>query len=478
MKLKERIFIGLFVLMITSFVMSQLFFKRKTYSDINTSITLDLAESSNMTLKISSIDYDLYTFKDLSEVLMKIQLMNWNTKPIGDTNTDLSSSQKTNLKGIIQDKNKDLTIWDLFYFGINTNGIYQETKESNYIVESIIYSMRRTNILTVMQEEAGTQLKLIINLIKNGKALFKPMRFSGNHVSFRNQFYFTEFERYNAEIAAYHLDRLLGFRRAVPVTGRQLNISSDLYKSASLELQKTFFISPLGNLCFHGKCSYYCDTSHAVCGEIDIINGSLAAFLPPKYIVPRKVWRHPWRRSYHKRRKTNWENDPYYCDVIKEIFPYNNGRRLFDIMDLSVFDFLMGNMDRHHYETIVSFENYTYPIHLDHGRGFGDSSKNENSILAPIYQCCLFKYSTLKRLLLFIKGPISLSEAIIYSMQNDPLSPILFEPHLKAIDHRLIIVLKTLRECLKKQGKSLKDIFHLEKDYDRGHQGIFDKNLS
>uniref|UniRef100_A0A0K2TB04 FAM20 C-terminal domain-containing protein n=2 Tax=Lepeophtheirus salmonis TaxID=72036 RepID=A0A0K2TB04_LEPSM len=140
-------------------------------------------------------------------------------------------------------------------------------------------------------------------------------------------------------------------------------------------------------------------------------------------------------------------------------------------MDLSVFDFLMGNMDRHHYETIVSFENYTYPIHLDHGRGFGDSSKNENSILAPIYQCCLFKYSTLKRLLLFIKGPISLSEAIIYSMQNDPLSPILFEPHLKAIDHRLIIVLKTLRECLKKQGKSLKDIFHLEKDYDRGHQG-------
>ncbi|CAB4057380.1 FAM20C [Lepeophtheirus salmonis] len=246
-----------------------------------------------------------------------------------------------------------------------------------------------------MQEEAGTQLKLIINLIKNGKALFKPMRFSGNHVSFH---------------------RLLGFRRAVPSNRK------------TIEYFKKFVLS-----------------CHAVCGEIDIINGSLAAFLPPKYIVPRKVWRHPWRRSYHKRRKTNWENDPYYCDVIKEIFPYNNGRRLFDIMDLSVFDFLMGNMDRHHYETIVSFENYTYPIHLDHGRGFGDSSKNENSILAPIYQCCLFKYSTLK-------------------------SPILFEPHLKAIDHRLIIVLKTLRECLKKQGKSLKDIFHLEKDYDRGHQ--------
>ena len=41
-----------------------------------------------------------------------------------------------------------------------------------------------------------------------------------------------------------------------------------------------------------------------------------------------------------------------YCDIVKEVRPYNKGRRLLDIMDMSILDFLIGNMDRHHYETI------------------------------------------------------------------------------------------------------------------------------
>lgn len=49
------------------------------------------------------------------------------------------------------------------------------------------------------------------------------------------------------------------------------------------------------NLCFHGKCGYYCDTAHAICGHPDTLEGSFAAFLPPRNVAQRKVsWKLIW----------------------------------------------------------------------------------------------------------------------------------------------------------------------------------------
>ncbi|PNF39931.1 hypothetical protein B7P43_G17237 [Cryptotermes secundus] len=304
-------------------------------------------------------------------------------------------------------------------------------------------------------------------------------------------------------------ERLLGFRRAMPVTGRVLNMTTELYALADGELLKTFFVSPSNNLCFHGKCSYYCDTAHAICGNPDILEGSFAAFLPPKETAPRKVWRHPWRRSYHKRRKAQWEQDSDYCTMVRDIPPYDSGRRLLDLMDMAVFDFLTGNMDRHHYETFRVFGNDTFPLHLDHGRGFGKPFQDEVSILAPVLQCCLMRQSTLTTLLRshdvlgpleglirkpfhdnaaknlvctrsvvpvfemspgmsldivtyvtnmsvapgwiqFHNGPRKLSEAMRDSMSHDPVAPVLWEPHLTALDRRVKIILQGIRDCIAK----------------------------
>jgi extracellular serine/threonine protein kinase FAM20C len=91
--------------------------------------------------------------------------------------------------------------------------------------------------------------------------------------------------------------------------------------------------------------------------------------------------------------------DDEYCSLVRDIPPYDAGRRMLDLSDMAVFDFLTGNMDRHHYETFRPFGNATFPLHLDHGRGFGRPFHDETSCLAPIYQCCIIRRDTLANLL-------------------------------------------------------------------------------
>ncbi|XP_051863143.1 uncharacterized protein LOC117576526 [Drosophila albomicans] len=322
--------------------------------------------------------------------------------------------------------------------------------EQDTLVDAVLRDMIKLPIEHVVQKEGGTQLKLIIEYPNDIKALMKPMRFPRDQQTLPNHFYFTDYERHNAEIAAFHLDRVLGFRRAMPVAGRTLNITTEIYQKADENLLKTFFVSPSLNLCFHGKCSYYCDTSHAICGNPDMLEGSFAAFLPSLDSSNRKLWRHPWRRSYHKRKKAQWETDANYCALVRDIPPYDEGRRLLDLMDMAVFDFLTGNMDRHHYETFKIYGNETFPLHLDHGRGFGRPFHDELSILAPVLQCCLIRKTTLTKLLEFHNGPKPLSQVMGESLSNDPVSPVLWQPHLEALDRRVGIILQSIRDCIKR----------------------------
>ncbi|XP_011254429.2 uncharacterized protein LOC105250165 [Camponotus floridanus] len=353
------------------------------------------------------------------------------------------------LKKVIPRKNG--TVLEKFHLQISRLELYP--KNSKY-VDQLLHEMATKPILHVVQKDGGTQLKLAIDYGDNMQALFKPMRFPREQQTLPNHFYFTDFERHTAEIASFHLDRLLGFHRAMPVSGRTLNITTEIYQIADGELLKTFFVSPAGNLCFHGKCSYYCDTAHAVCGSPDTLEGSFAAFLPDKAFAARKAWRHPWRRSYHKRKKAQWEDDSDYCSLVKEISPYDEGRRLLDLMDMAVFDFLTGNMDRHHYETFRIFGNDSFTLHLDHGRGFGKPFHDETSILAPLLQCCIIRQTTLSTLLRFHNGPIRLSAAMRQSMAKDPVAPVLWEPHLNALDRRIGIVLQAVRDCIARENSS------------------------
>ena len=69
-----------------------------------------------------------------------------------------------------------------------------------------------------------------------------------------------------------------------------------------------------------------------------------------------------------------------------------------------------------------------------------------------MYQCCLFRYSTLQKLLNFYQGPKHLSDAMREAMENDIVAPVLTEAHLQALDRRVTIILKTVYKCIQKNG--------------------------
>jgi len=50
----------------------------------------------------------------------------------------------------------------------------------------------------------------------------------------------------------------------------------------------------------------------------------------------------------------------------------------------------------------------------------------------------------------FHNGPKKLSEAMRDTMGTDPIAPVLWEPHLEALDRRVVIILQGIRDCLKK----------------------------
>ncbi|XP_041831492.1 extracellular serine/threonine protein kinase FAM20C-like isoform X2 [Melanotaenia boesemani] len=338
--------------------------------------------------------------------------------------------------------------WLRFHLGISRWELY-DRKDPN--LAQLTHYLATQRILGAVQKTGGTQLKLLISFPNYGQALLKPMRQSRDAETDVNLFYFSDFERHNAEISAFHLDRLLGFNRIPPVVGRLINVTTEIREiTTDHKLSRTFFTSPAGNVCFYGQCEYYCSTEHPVCGRPHALEVSLASMLPDLSLAPRRSWRSPWRRSYSRTKLAQWEKNPAYCDIVKQTPPYSHGTRLVDLIDMAVLDFLMSNMDRHHYETFEAFGNDTFLLHLDNGRAFGRHSQDEPSILAPLKQCCRIRRSTFLRLQLLSLHDFRLSDIMRESLAQDPLAsvaPLLSEQHLFALDRRLKTVLEVVQNC-------------------------------
>lgn len=331
--------------------------------------------------------------------------------------------------------------WEIAAQWVVPREVYpEETPE----LGAIMHAMATKKIIKADVGYKGTQLKALLILEGGQKVVFKPKRYSRDYVVEGEPY--AGYDRHNAEVAAFHLDRILGFRRAPLVVGRYVNLRTEIKPVATEQLLSTF-LTVGNNTCFYGKC-YYCRETEPACADGDMMEGSITLWLPD--VWPLQKHRHPWGRTYREGKLARWEYDESYCDAVKKTSPYDSGPRLLDIIDTAVFDYLIGNADRHHYESFQDDEGASMLILLDNAKSFGNPSLDERSILAPLYQCCIIRVSTWNRLN-FLKNGV-LRSALKSAMAHDPIAPVLSDPHLDTVDQRLLNVLATIKQCTDQFG--------------------------
>ncbi|XP_033114493.1 glycosaminoglycan xylosylkinase-like [Anneissia japonica] len=240
--------------------------------------------------------------------------------------------------------------------------------------------------------------------------------------------------------------RVLGFRFAPLVVGRVVNLTKEIIPVATEEFLKTFTKRD-GDTCFYGKC-FYCTPLESACADGDLMEGSVTLWLPKKLALRR--WRHPWSRTYREGIQARWEYDDTFCEDIKRNYPLESSPLILDMTDAAVFDSLIGNADRHMYETFKEHGDTARMLHLDNAKSFGNPFHDEASILAPLEQCCRLRQSTWDRLQELKDGELSqVMEAVL---SHDPISPVLTDLHLQAMDRRLQSILETVENCFKKES--------------------------
>ncbi|CAG4978058.1 unnamed protein product [Parnassius apollo] len=329
---------------------------------------------------------------------------------------------------------------------INLKNVWHETENwisdeslfphTNGVPGQILHAIQNTQIAHVDNAPKGTQLKLLLLLEGKQKLYFKPKRYNLDDV-IRGNIY-AGFDRHNSEVFAYYLAMVLDLKWIAPSVIRKINIDTDIIPKAALGLKKTMVKNGRGSLCIYGKC-FYCKRNETVCpdknGEIE---GAAILYLDKQF----KVYRSPWRRSYTSK-KMEWEKDNDFC---KKVSGSLSLRRILNLIDVAIFDFLIQNGDRHRYEVYKD-----QIVLLDNGKGLGNPMVDELDILAPLYQCCIISSSTWHNLEMVSGGSLSETIKLLSGYQGNKLAT---EEHFKAVDRRLMKIYATVRYCISKHGSA------------------------
>ncbi|XP_058816605.1 glycosaminoglycan xylosylkinase homolog [Topomyia yanbarensis] len=315
------------------------------------------------------------------------------------------------------------------------NEVYPHKDER---IGKVVKALQEAEIIRARNTPRGTQLKLLLDLAGRQTVLFKPRWYSRN-TTIEGKVYAGK-DRHNSEIVAFHLAAVLNLRWTPIVVGRRISLV-EIHRLADEDLRQTM-IKNGTQQCVYGKC-YYCKESEAVCDDSDkgTIEGAVLLVIPGKFTK----YRSPWQRTYQDGIAAEWEKTDSYCAKVKEKLPLV---RLLDLIDVAIFDFLIQNGDRHHYETRDD-----RVLLMDNGKGFGNPYKDYFDILAPLYQCCIIRKTTWERLQIFSGG--ALTETLQELDEIDLLQPLLTKEHYLAIERRLLLLYTTVELCREKYGSKI-----------------------
>ena len=85
-------------------------------------------------------------------------------------------------------------------------------------------------------------MKLLITFSNGHEAIAKLSRHPLDYEQPAQTSPFSDSEQPFAEVAAFHLDRVLGYRRALPTVGRRIHIERELKPVAGVNLTHNIFI--------------------------------------------------------------------------------------------------------------------------------------------------------------------------------------------------------------------------------------------
>lgn len=308
------------------------------------------------------------------------------------------------------------------------NSFYPEPNDKYF---EILDSLRDCKIMKTDAVSKGSQLKLLLTFQGNIKAFYKPKRYQIDHVITGGPV--AGFDRHNSEIVSFHISRLLGMRRAPFTTGRVLDFKNEVVNVATDRLKET----TNSHSCFYGRC-FYCHQKETVCAdEQGKIEGAVILLLPKSYNITSRP--NFFRKSLHDEKIQSWESS----DNCKALFSLGIVSKKFwlDVVDVAIFDFLIQNADRHHFEMNDANE----ILLIDSGKGFGNPFKNEISILYPLIQCCIFRKSTLDRIVLLHNH--GFKELLLIMLKRDQRESLLSQDHLKSLELRLKIIQVIMHDC-------------------------------